>query len=132
MLQLPQERALLSQLVQTSRNTPSRRSRHGRGSLLRAGRPCAYRGERLLYSVISSVDVVGRGGLWRAHVVAEGRAGPDLVVVAGIVEEEVEAVSTKSAAHGSAEALLCRDAIDTDDGNVFAPAPVVRDRRYLR
>ena len=82
--------------------------------------------ERLLYSVdIGLLDGFEEAAGGEHHVVAEGGADQHLVVVAGIVEEEVEAVVHEIGAHGTAEALLVGDAIDADDGDVLAARLVV-------
>src|ERR1017187_5062613 len=80
----------------------------------------------LVFGDIAMLDGFEEAAGGEHHIVAEGSADQHLVVVAGIVEEEVEAVVHEIGAHGTAEALFVGDAIDTDDGDILAARLVVR------
>src|ERR1019366_7071934 len=79
----------------------------------------------LVFGDIAMLDGFEEAAGGEHHIVAEGGTDQHLVVVAGIVEEEVEAVVHEIGAHGTAEALFVGDAIDTDDGDILAARLVV-------
>src|SRR5271157_1676212 len=79
----------------------------------------------LVFGDIAVLDGFEEAAGGQHHVVAEGGADQHLVVVAGIVEEEVEAVVHEIGAHGTAEAVLVGGAVAADDGNVLAARLVV-------
>src|ERR1035438_5683692 len=60
------------------------------------------------------------------HVVAERGANQRLIVTARVVKKQIEAVFHEIGAHGTAEAVLVRPAVDADDGDVLPPRLVVR------